>query len=92
MAKNIVWCKTLDGAKGYKYVAVIYESNSAYGKFYVSNNLSDLKSFVYNDVKRSFDTARGNIYYQSDEYFSRPIYMCCRDNRKTFSQDLLNWW
>ena len=75
MKKNIVWCKTDEETKGYKYIAVLYESNTSYGQTYASNNLRDLKSFVYNCTRQSFNTAKGDIYLSSDEYYSHPIYM-----------------
>ena len=88
MAKdNVKWCETDKEIKGYKYVAVIYESASTYGKLYGSNNLKDLKNYVYNQVKQLYDTASGNIYYSSDEYFEDPIYMCWRDYSKIYSQN-----
>ena len=88
MAKdNVKWCETDEESKGYKYVAVIYESASTYSKLYGSNNLKDLKSYVYNQVKQLYDTASSNIYYASDEYFEDPIYMCWNDNNKTYKQN-----
>ena len=84
---NVKWCKTDKETKGYKYVAVIYESASTYGKQYGSNNLKDLKSYVYNQVKQLYDTASGNIYYSSDANFEDPIYMCWRDCGKTYKQN-----
>ena len=76
MAKdNVKWCKTDEETKGYKYIAVLYESNTSYGQTYASNNLRDLKSFVYNCTRQSFNTAKGDIYLSSDEYYSHPIYM-----------------
>lgn len=87
MAKDIVKCDTDEETKGYKYVAVIWESNSSNGDLYVSNNLRDLKSFIYNQVKQLFDTASGNIYYALDRHFDNPIYMCWRDYSKTYSQN-----
>ena len=85
--KNVKWCNTDEETKGYKYVAVIYESASTYGKLYGSNNLKDLKSYVYNQVKQLFDTASGNIYYQSDENYEDPIYMCWNEYSKTYKQN-----
>ena len=84
---NVKWCKTDEETKGYKYVATVRESNSSYGDLYASNNLRDLKSFVYNEVKQLYDTAIGNIYYQSDKQYEEPIYMCWRDCSKTYSQN-----
>ena len=85
--KNVKWCKTDEETKGYKYVAVIYESASTYGKLYGSNNLKTLKSYVYNQVKQLFDTASGNIYYALDKHFDNSIYMCWRDCSKIYSQN-----
>ena len=84
---NVKWCKTDEETKGYKYVAIIWESNSSRGDLYVSNNLKDLKSYVYNQVKQLFDTASGKIYYQSDEYYNDPIYMCWNEYSKTYKQN-----
>lgn len=84
---NVKWCETDEESKGYKYVAVIWESNSSCGDIYASNNLRDLKSFVYNEVKQLYDTARGNIYYSSDKYFDDPIYMCWNEHNKTYKQN-----
>ena len=84
---NVKWCKTDEESKGYKYVAVIWESANAHGDVYASNNLRDLKSYVYNQVKQLYDTASGNIYYALDKYFDNPIYMCWRDYSKTYSQN-----
>lgn len=87
MKKNIKWCETDEESKGYKYVAVIWESNTSYGTMFASNNLRDLKSFVYNDVRQLFDTARGNIYYSDDEYWDNPLYMCWNEGCKTYKQN-----
>ena len=84
---NVKWCKNDEATKGYKYVAIIWESNSSFGDLYCSNNLKDLKSYVYNEIKQLYDTAKGNIYYQSDEHYEAPIYMCWRDCSKTYSQN-----
>ena len=84
---NVKWCKNDEDTKGYKYIAVIWESNSSCGDLYVSNNLRDIKSYVYNKVKQLYDTAAGNIYYAPDKYFENPIYMCWRDYSKTYSQN-----
>ena len=87
MAKNVFYCDTLEETIGYKYVATIRESNSSYSDLYCSNNLRDLKSFVYNQVRQLFDTASGNIYYQSDEHYEDPIYMCWNEYSKTYKQN-----
>ena len=88
MAKdNVKWCETDEETKGYKYVAIIWESNSSCGDLYVSNNLKDLKSYVYNQVKQLYDTASGNIYYSSDRYFDDPIYMVWNEGYKTYAQN-----
>ena len=84
---NVKWCKTDEESKGYKYVAVIYESASTYGELYGSNNLKDLKSYVYNQVRQLYSDASGNIYYSSDDDFECPIYMCWNDNNKTYKQN-----
>lgn len=92
MAKdNVKWCKTDEESKGYKYVAIIWESNSSLGDLYVSNNLRQLKSFVYSQVRQLYSDASGNIYYSSDEHCNDPIYMCWREGNKTYKQNLLNW-
>ena len=89
MAKDnkVVYCKSYDDAKDYKYMAVVWESNTAYGDLYASDNLRQLKSFVYNEVRRLYDTASGNIYYSSDKYCNDPIYMCWNEYSKTYSQN-----
>ena len=87
MAKNVFYCDTLEETIGYKYVATIRESNSSYSDLYCSNNLRSLKSFVYNQVKQLYDTASGNIYYQSDEHYEDPIYMCWNEYSKTYKQN-----
>ena len=88
MAKdNVKWCETDEESKGYKYVAVLYESNTTYGDIYASDNLRQLKSFVYNQVKQLYDTASGNIYYSSDKYFDDPIYMVWNEGCKTYAQN-----
>ena len=83
---NIKWCKNDEECNGYKYVAVIWESNSSCGDLYVSNNLRDLKSFVYHRVKQLYDTAAGNIYYALDKHFDNALYMCWNDYSKTYVQ------
>lgn len=88
---KVVYCESYNETKGYKYVAEIWESANAYGDFYASDNLRQLKSFVYHQVKQLYDTARGNIYYSSDEHCNDPIYMCWREGNKTYKQNLLNW-
>ena len=87
MAKNILYCDSYVETKGYKYIAVIWESNSSYGQTYASNNLRDLKSFVYSQVRQLYSDARGNIYYSSDKYFDDPIYMCWNEGYKTYAQN-----
>ena len=88
---NVFYCADdYVGTKGYKYIAVIWETANAYGKFYASNNLRSLKSFVYNQVRQLYDNASGNIYYQDDEWLNDAIYMCWRDYSKTYKQNLLN--
>ena len=87
MKKNIVWCKTDEETKGYKYIAVIWESAGSYGKLYASNNLRDLKSFVYNQVRQLYSDASGNIYYALDRHLDNPVYICWRDYSKTYSQN-----
>ena len=39
-------CSCYAVAKDYKYMALIYESNTTYGDIYASDNLRQLKSFV----------------------------------------------
>ena len=84
---KVYYCSCYAVAKDYKYMARIYESASPYGNYYASNNLRQLKSFVYNQVKQLFDTASGNIYYSSDRYFDDPIYICWREGNKTYAQN-----
>ena len=80
-------CSCYAVAKDYKYMALIYESNTTYGDIYASDNLRQLKSFVYHQVKQLYDTARGNIYYSSDRYFDDPIYMVWNEGYKTYAQN-----
>lgn len=85
---NVFYCDDFEETKGYKYIASIKESDSSYSQLYASNNLRELKSFVYNDVRQSFDTASGSIHKSSDEYFNYPIYMCWNEGSKTYCQNL----
>ena len=91
MAKNILYCDSYVETKGYKYIAVIWESANAYGAFYASNNLRDLKSFVYHQVRQLYNNARGHIYYQYDDWLNDAIYMCWNDYSNTYKQNLINW-
>ena len=88
MAKDILYCDNYEIAREYKYLALIYESASSYSKLYASNNLRDLKSFVYSQVRQLYSDARGNIYYSSDKYFDDPIYMVWNEGRTKHSQNL----
>ena len=83
---NIVYCPDGYAAQGYKYTAVIWESSSTLGQCYASNNLQDLKGFVYNEVRQLYDTARGEIYYSSIKYGDSPLYMCWREGCKTYKK------
>ena len=84
---NVKWCETDEESKGYKYVAIIWESNSSYGDLYASNNFRDLKSYVYNRVRQLYNTASGNIYYALDKHFDNPIYICWNVNNRTYKQN-----
>ena len=80
-------CSCYAVAKDYKYMALVYESNTTYGDIYASDNLKQLKSYVYNQVKQLYDTVRGNIYFSSDKYFDDPIYMVWNEGYKTYAQN-----
>ena len=84
---KVYYCSCYAVAKDYRYMALIYESNTTYGDIYTSDNLRQLKSFVYHQVKQLYDTARGNIYYSSDKYFDDPIYMVWNEGCKTYAQN-----
>ena len=85
---KVYYCSGYAVAKDYKYMSVIWESNTAYGDLYASDNLQQLKSFVYHQIKQLYDTARGNIYYSSDKHFDDPIYMVWNEGSTTHSQNL----
>ena len=87
MAKNILYCDNYEIAREYKYLALIYESASSYSKLYASNNLRDIKSFVYSQVRQLYSDARGNIYYSSDIFYEDTIYMCWNEGCKTYAQN-----
>lgn len=85
---KVYYCSCYAVAKDYKYIASIKESDSSYSHLYASNNLRELKSFVFNDISVSYPTAKGSIYYSSDKYFDDPIYMVWSDGKKKYSQNL----
>ena len=70
----------------YKYAAYMRESPNTIAKVYVSNNLRDLKSYVYNIVAVSYPTAKCDVYYTDDVYVGDPIYKCWREGNKTYSK------
>ena len=84
---KVYYCSCYAVAKDYKYIASIKESDSSYPHLYASNNLRELKSFVFNDVVYN-NKAKGSIYYSSDKYFDDPIYMVWSDGKKKYSQNL----
>lgn len=84
---KVYYCSCYAVAKDYKYIASIKESDSSYPHLYASNNLRELKSFVFNDVVFN-NTAKGSIYYSSDKYFDDPIYMVWNEGRTKHSQNL----
>lgn len=85
---KVYYCSCYAVAKDYKYIASIKESDSSYSHLYASNNLRELKSFVFNDISVSYPTAKGSIYYSSDKYFDDPIYMVWNEGRTKHSQNL----
>ena len=85
---KVYYCSGYAVAKDYKYIANIKESDSSYSHLYASNNLRELKSFVFNDISVSYPTAKGSIYYSSDKYFDDPIYMVWNEGSTTHSQNL----
>ena len=89
MAKDnkVVYCKSYDDAKKYKYIGAILEYANAHYRLYASNNLRDLKSYVYHEVRQLFHDASGNIYYSNDEIFAAPLYMCWNEGCKTYAQN-----
>ena len=76
-------------AKDYKYIASIKESDSSYPQLFASNNLQELKSFVFNDISISYPTAKGSIYFSSDKYLDDPIYMVWNDGHYIYGTE---WW
>lgn len=72
----------------YKYVAFLRESPNTYADVYVSNNLSALKSYVYNIVVVSYPTAKCDVYRYEDMYVDCPIYRCWRKGVKTLSKNI----
>ena len=87
MAKNILYCDSYVETKGYKYIGVILEFASAHYSLYASNNLRDLKSYVYHELRQLYHDASGNIYYSNDEIFADPLYMCWNKGGKTYAQN-----
>ena len=85
---KVYYCSCYAVAKDFKYMANIKESDSSYSHLYASNNLRELKSFVFNDISVSYPTAKGSIYYSSDKYFDDPIYMVWNEGSTTHSQNL----
>ena len=84
---NVFYKSSCDGTKGYKYIAFVRESPNTLAKMYVSNNLSALKSYVYNVVVESYPTAKCDVYCYEDMYVDCPIYKCWRVGDKTFSKN-----
>lgn len=84
---NVFYKSSYKFTKGYKYVAVILEFANAHYTLYASNNLRDLKSCVYHEVRQLYSDASGNIYYSSDENFKDPLYMCWNKGCKTYRQN-----
>ena len=84
---KVYYCSCYAVAKDYKYIANIKESDSSFPQLFASNNLRELKSFVFNDISVSYPTAKGSIYFSSDKYFDDPIYMVWNEGCKTYAQN-----
>lgn len=85
---KVYYCSGYAVAKDFKYMASIKESDSSYSHLYASNNLRELKSFVFNDIGVLYPTAKGSIYLSSDKYFDDPIYMVWNEGSTKHSQNL----
>ena len=85
---KVYYCSCYAVAKDYKYIANIKESDSSFPQLFASNNLRELKSFVFNDISVYYPTAKGSIYYSSDKYFDDHIYIVWNDGRTKYSQNL----
>ena len=68
-----------DDVLRFKYEAVIFEENDT--NTFSSNNLTDLKSFVYNIIKKCTSDAIACICPAFSNY---PIYKCCKKAGKTY--------
>ena len=84
---KVYYCSCYAVAKDYKYIASIKESDSSYPQLFASNNLQELKSFVFDDISESYHTAKGSIYYSSDKYFDDPIYMVWNDGHYIYGME-----
>ena len=68
-----------DDVLRFKYEAVIFEDEDT--KLFSSNNFKDLKSFVYNIIKKCTSDAVARIYPAFSNY---PIYKCWKKAGKTY--------
>ena len=63
----------------FEYEAVIFERKDS--KTFSSNNLKNLKSFIYNIIKKCTSDATACIYPAFSSY---PIYKCWKKEGKTY--------
>ena len=63
----------------FNYEAVIFEEENS--QLFASNNLKDLKSFVYNIIKNCTSNTSARIYPAFSNY---PIYKCCKKAGKIY--------
>ncbi len=63
----------------FNYEAVIFEGKDT--KLFSSNNLKDLKSFIFNIIKRCTSDTQACIYPAFSNY---PIYKCWRKDGKIY--------
>ena len=73
MKDNIYYCHSYDDAKKYKYMAYIL-SYTMCRTLFASNNLKDLKKFIKNELKYTYENTDSGIYYSYDKNFKSPIY------------------
>ena len=75
--KNIYYGGSNDVLR-FNYEAVIFEEKNIR---FASNNLKDLKSFVYNIIKKCTSDAIARIY---PAFSNHPIYKCWEKAGKTY--------
>ena len=76
--KNIYYGGNNDVLR-FRYEAVIFKENDT--NTFSSNNLKDLKNFVYNTIKKSTSDAIARVYPAFSNY---PIYKCWKKAGKTY--------